>query len=327
MADFKRKPRFWYEYGGERHMVPEHFVYKMHDTKGGGSDIGEAFFTWAFNKHSISIVDIKILYSSEDRSKTTKDQAVASNTFFVAMVRGKDKRGVEKVGDGEVGSESINNYQRGYPAGMAIKRAKVNMGKEFFNLVDLKYAMDCRDAVVEFGQDKGKTLETIAQAGNGINTIRWFASDKFNGDDMFKMKAQEFLAVYIDKTSVEGAPLANPHIQSQVQPNAAQPVQHSAASTVTSHHSQGHQGASHQVNQQAVMPNVQPSQVVPNVPAPISREHLDVLKAYRTRFFLTDQQITAIAHELFGQGFTWKTATFDQGVRFLARLEQQFGKI
>lgn len=304
MADYKKKPRFWYEYSGERLRVPDHFVYTMHESKGGGADIGEAFFTWAFNKHNISIVDIKILYSSQDRSVAEKNNTAASNTFFVASVRGKDKRGVEKVGDGEVGAESITKFQRGYPAGLAIKRAKVNMGKEFFNLVDLNYATDCRDSTVEFGQDKGKTLETLAQTPNGINTIRWFASEKFNGDDLFKAKAQEFLSLYIDKTG-QTQPMNQVTTSTSNQTNQTIPT--------TSHQVQtSSQSMTHATTHQ---------------PVKMSKEQLDTMGSYRNKYFLTNAQITEIATQLFGQGFTWKNATYDQGQAFLSHLERQFGKL
>lgn len=197
MSNQQRKTRYIYDYNNEKYEVPDHFVYQIHGSKGGGYDINEAFFTWAFNKHGISIVDIQVIYANTDRTpKGDKNTHAASSTFYIATVKGRDKRQIEKVGDGESGNESITNFQRGYPAGLAIKRAKVNMGKEFFNLVDLKMATDSRDFTLEFGNDKGKTLEDLARTPQGMGTVQWLASDKFTGDGLLKLKAQEFLHLY-----------------------------------------------------------------------------------------------------------------------------------
>lgn len=321
-----RKARYWYEYAGEKHMVPEHYVYKIHPTKGGGSDISESFFTWAFNKHNISITDIDIVYSSEDRKPkpSSKDATAASSTFFIAIVKGKDKRGVEKVGDGESGNESITNFQRGFPAGLAIKRAKVNMGKEFFNLVDLKLAIDCRDATVEFGENKGKSLEQLSTNPQGVNTIRWIASEKFTGDDVLKMKAQEFVELYL---------------QGGNQPTGGNiPSTSTSTSTsnpnTTTHVGSGYggSGSAYSNSQTRTNPNQNPNPNQnqnnrPNTPQSVTQDQLGVLGNYRKKKFLTDQQISGLVNELFGQGFSWKTATYEQGEKFIQKLEQLYGKL
>lgn len=216
----QKKPRFVYEYLNEQYEVPSHFIYQVH---AGGYDISEAFFTWAFNKHEISIIDIKILHTSENRQpKGDKSSTAASSTFFIASVTGRDKRKVEKVGDGESGAESITNFQRGYPAGLAIKRAKVNMGKEFFNLVDLKLAKDCRDTVVEFGQEKGKTIEEISRTAQGMNTISWMASESFTGDGVIKLKATEFIEKHGKGVQPTNNGVFNGGNAQQTQPNVQQ---------------------------------------------------------------------------------------------------------
>lgn len=308
MSENTKKPRYIYEYMNERAEVPDRFVYSVHK---GGYDINEAFFTWAFNKHEISIVDIQILHAGEDRTpKGNKDQTAASSTFFIASVKGRDKRRVEKVGDGESGNESITNFQRGYPAGLAIKRAKVNMGKEFFNLVDLKAAMDCRDATLEFGADKGKSLEELARTSQGMNTIRWIVSEKFTGDGNLKHKALEFLELY-----GSGSP-ATPQVSPQVNRNTQSGVQLNTEP-------QGNQQQSQQ------------SQQVNNVPLPnhqtttpmMTAEQKELLGVYRKKKFLTDQQITTIAHDLFGATFSWKTATAKMADEYLMRLNILYGNV
>lgn len=323
MAEITKKPRYIYEYLNERAEVPDRFVYQVHK---GGYDINEAFFTWAFNKHEISIVDIQILYAGEDRTvKGNKEQTAASSTFFIASVKGRDKRKVEKVGDGESGNESITNFQRGYPAGLAIKRAKVNMGKEFFNLVDLKSAMDCRDTVVEFGADKGKTLEELAKTSQGMNTIRWFASDKFTGDGNIKHKAQMFIELYGGGV---GGSTPNPS-------NNGNSVSNHYQNNVTTAVPQQGNMQSQQVvpnqNQQVQLQQNQPVQMQQNHSIPqiqmMSQEQKDMLGLYRKKKFLTDLQITTIANELFGTSFTWKTATYEQGQAFIQRLNILYGSI
>lgn len=320
MADNTKKPRFIYEYLNERAEVPDRFVYSVHK---GGYDINEAFFTWAFNKHEISIVDIQILYAGEDRTpKGSKEQTAASSTFFIATVKGRDKRKVEKVGDGESGNESVTNFQRGYPAGLAIKRAKVNMGKEFFNLVDLKAALDCRDAVVEFGQDKGKTLEDLSKTSQGMNSIRWMASEKFNGDGNLKYKAQEFLELYA------GGQPANP--QNRHPSNGENDFQPYSNGQNQNQPNQGGQSGVQLGNTppaQSQQPTPAPSPTItPTVP-PMSAEQKEILGAYRKKKFLTDLQITTIANELFGTSFTWKTATYEQGQTFIQRLNILYGSL
>lgn len=312
MSENTKKPRYIYEYMNERAEVPDRFVYSVHK---GGHDINEAFFTWAFNKHEISIVDIQILYANEDRApKGSKDQSAASSTFFIASVKGRDKRRVEKVGDGESGAESITNFQRGYPAGLAIKRAKVNMGKEFFNLVDLKVALDCRDTTLDFGADKGKTLEELGRTSQGLGTIRWLASDKFSGDGNLKFKAQEYLELYAggSPSSNQGSPQSNGNSISGVQLN---------------NQSQGSQQQPQQ--SQNASPSTQPNNNHGTTPQPamMTDEQRELLGVYRKKKFLTDQQITTIAHELFGTTFSWKTATAEMADQYLKRLNILYGNI
>jgi len=193
-----RPARLWYEYRGQKEMIPPEFIYKI--AMGSGYDISEAFFTYAFKKHGISIVDIQILYASDNRDKPVKDTTSASSAFIIASVKGRDKHGQEFCGDGEAGSENITNYQRKFPAGIAIKRAKVSMGKEFLSLTDLRFATDCRDFKVTFGEYEGQTIEDIAKKVEGVKTLRWISS-KFQGDEVLKSKVNEFLSNYLVENS------------------------------------------------------------------------------------------------------------------------------
>lgn len=368
MSNQQKKPRYIYEYNNQKYEVPQHFIYSVHN---GGHDINEAFFTWAFNIHDISIMDIQVVYANTDRTlKGDKKNSAASSTFFIATVTGQDKRKIIKVGDGESGNESITNFQRGYPAGLAIKRAKVNMGKEFFNLVDLKMALDCRDFTIEFGNEKGKTLEELSRTPQGIGTIQWLASDKFTGDGMLKLKAQEFLFLYAGGPAVRtdysigravnepmpipqqgnSAPHSNPNaapVQNQPQqPTQVQNPQQGQSApqsqfggTAPQQPPQGQGQFNGQQPQQGTYnappgqgqgnynapPAQQPNQ--PQVPAGMTAEQNAVLTAYKTKKFMTKEQINAIAIEMFGPTFTWPTATFDQGNMYIQRLQQQFGPV
>lgn len=376
MSNQQKKPRYVYEYNNQKYEVPQHFIYSVHN---GGHDINEAFFTWAFNIHDISIMDIQVVYANTDRTlKGDKKNSAASSTFFIATVTGQDKRKIIKVGDGESGNESITNFQRGYPAGLAIKRAKVNMGKEFFNLVDLKMALDCRDFTIEFGNEKGKTLEELSRTPQGIGTIQWLASDKFTGDGMLKLKAQEFLFLYAGGPAVrtdysigravnEPMPIPQqgnsaPHSNPNAAPVQNQPPQQAQQTTQGQPMQQGGypnppQGQGQNAGQQPAQQgggytqppqgqpqgtyNAPPSQAQggytqppqgqpqgqPTVPSGMTAEQNAVLTAYKTKKFMTKEQINAIAIEMFGPAFTWPTATFEQGNMYIQRLQQQFGPV
>lgn len=352
-----KKPRLVYEYRNEEHEIPQRYIYQIHQSKGGGFDISESFFTWAFNKHEISIVDIQVLYSNPDRTpKGNKDTVAASSTFYIATVKGRDKKNMEKVGDGESGNESITNFQRGYPAGLAIKRAKVNMGKEFFNLVDLKLAIDCRDIVVPNGKDKGKTLEELAQTPQGQNNIRWFAGPDFNAgpEETFKYKAQQFCERYLGGSPMPPQkPLESAYREPTPIPTQTPvPTQNTTGTSVGTQTGQvvstpqnlptqgstiggaNNTGATYAAPPTGTggtqpMPqqqSQQPQQQTPPV-GPPTQEQYAVIGGYSQKFQLTNEVILQLAQSVFGPQFNWQVATNQQTDHFIQHLKGTYGPL
>lgn len=313
MADYKKAPRYWYEYNGQKHLVPSEFVYKLYEGKGGGHDINAAFFSWAFNKHDISIIDYKTLYANQTdlrlgaKSKEDKANIPTGIVYFSVMCKGKDKRGVEKVGVGEVGNESITNFQRGFPFGIAAKRARVNMGKEFFGLTDLNYAIDCRDYEIDFGDQKGKTLNEVCKTKEGINTVRWYASDKFTGSPVLKAKAKELVEKYIDKQNHSTPNQNNGNTQNAGQTQKPQ----------TNNRPQNQNTNTNTNNTQSEKTGI----------SPLTKEQKDAFATYRDGKSVPMTEITNIGNLVTNNNFSWKTATKEQGDKMLAKLEQKYGKI
>lgn len=294
----ERAPRYWFEYNGEKHLVPPEYVYQLHPTKGGGYDISAAFFSWAFNKFNISIVGYETLYANQTdlrpaaKTKEEKAQVPTGIVYFAVLCKGRDKRGIEKSGIGEVGNESITNFQRGFPYGIAAKRARVNMGKEFFGLTDLNHALDCRDYKVTFGEFNGQTLAQICSTARGIEAVKWFASDKFQGDPILKAKAREVVEKYLNKTNTDNT---NKTDDSQSQTQNTQTQQNKPANT-------GNKRG-------------------------LTNEQKEKLSRYRDGKKVDIKDITRVAISAIGDNFSWDTITEEQGNILLNKLAEKYGYV
>lgn len=320
MAQSQKLPRVWYSYNGVQYLVPPQFVYRLHESKGGGFDINAAFFTWAFNAHGISIVSYDTIYSDQSNlkpiSKAEKGATCAGTIFFAVACKGRDKRGFERVGVGEVGNESITPFQRAFPFGIASKRAKVSMGKEFFNLVDLKYATDCRDFVVDFGEYKDCTLAEVCKTDKGKNSVRWFASDSFNANPILKQKAQEVVKYYLDKT--EPAPVDG-HTQ---QPNRG-----------NGNNQQQRPNNNPQTNNQ---PTPEPNAPANDTETPsvlptnklLTEAQKNSFAQYRDTKHIKMDEIKKIAMQVLNKSsIDWNTMTIEEGRKVLDTLQEKYGVI
>lgn len=205
-----KKPRIWYRYNKNKYLVPERFIYEMHKSRGGGFEISVDFYTWAFNEYGISITGYETLYGNQDiltkfpkdkeEQATYKDEVASGVVFFAVKCIGRDKRGIVHTGCGEVGNESINNFQRGYPYGLATKRAKINMGKEFFELSNVKLAIDARDFIVNYGNYKGKNLTISEIYKRDVSFVEKLEDDTFNtfgqaDNELLHTKAKEYISL------------------------------------------------------------------------------------------------------------------------------------
>lgn len=313
LANNEKTPRYWFEYNGEKHLVPTEYVYQLHPTKGGGYDISAAFFSWAFNKFNISIVGYETLYANQmdlrpaAKSKEEKAEVPTGIVYFAVLCRGRDKRGIEKCGVGEVGNESITNFQRGFPYGIAAKRARVNMGKEFFGLTDLNHALDCRDYKVTFGEFNGKTLAEIASTSRGVEAIKWFASDRFQGEPVLKAKAKEFIEKYINNQNKKDTP------QNQSQPQ--NPPQNPQNQNQQNQQSQQNKPAGNTGNANA------------GNRRGLTNEQKEKLSRYRDRKKIDIKEITKIAVTTIGNNFSWDTITEEQGNIILNKLAEKYGYV
>lgn len=307
MANNEKTPRYWFEYNGEKHLVPPEYVYQLHPTKGGGYDISAAFFSWAFNKFNISIVGYETLYANQmdlrpaAKSKEEKAEVPTGIVYFAVLCRGRDKRGIEKCGVGEVGNESITNFQRGFPYGIAAKRARVNMGKEFFGLTDLNHALDCRDHKVTFGEFNGKTLAEIASTSRGVEAIKWFASDKFQGEPVLKGKAREFCEMYLNKGNTPN-PNQNDNTNKQNPSNTNSKSQGNRPPAQTNNNPAGERRG-------------------------LTKEQKEKLSRYRDGKKVDIKEITKIAVNAIGNNFSWDTITEEQGNILLNKLAEKYGYV
>lgn len=325
----ERAARFWYEYNGERFEVPPQYVYQLHPSKGGGYEINAAFYTWAFNQHGISIMSYNTIHANQSdlrpaaKSKEEKNKIPTGVVYFAVECVGKDRKGIMKTGTGEVGNESITNFQRGFPFGIAAKRAKVNMGKEFFNLTDTNYAMDCRDFKVPFGEYQGRTLGDLANDPRGVNTIRWMASDKFTGDPVLKFKTQEMIDNFLDKGNNQNQQRPNNQQQSNQQQGTGQQQNNQQQGTGQQQNNQqqgtGQQQKSPQQSNQGQNPNG-------NIP-PLTNEQKNAINRYRNEKNVTNEVLHQVVAELFGDNFSWNTATKEQGNTILKVLAQKHGNL
>ena len=191
-----------YYYGTEEYSIPLRHIYNINESQGGGVDLLASFFTEAFRKHNVSIIEYKTLFANTGNilTKEQSKKMQAAQTYYVVECIGVDQWGRKVVGIGEVSAETITNYQRKYPYNLAAKRARTSMGKEIFGITDVKMAIDCRDYIIPAGKHKGKTIEEVAKID--INTLNWMKSNDFNSNDQsLKPKIEEYFEKYLNKNN------------------------------------------------------------------------------------------------------------------------------
>lgn len=129
-----------YTFNGTVQDIPNEFLYMQSNTKEWA--ISEEFFTWAFDKHGVSM-EVVLMEVVQDSFVVQMKAIHGGNLIKTAL-----------------GDAAIDETQKGEKNWIqtAFRRAKVNVGKEVFGLTELKNAMTPRHYRLSSKDHDNKTL-------------------------------------------------------------------------------------------------------------------------------------------------------------------------
>lgn len=169
--DLNKEGMMLYTFDGKTYDIPNEFLFKSNYSK--EWSVSEEFFTWAFDKHEVS-------------TEIVKTETI--HAHFVIQMKATYKGTMMRTSLGDVPEDDFK--KDGVKAiQTALRRAKVNVGKEVFGLTEMKNVLKPYHYIVPNGEFHGISLGVLYES-KGRESIETLKAD---ADFRTQQKAKELL--------------------------------------------------------------------------------------------------------------------------------------